>query len=91
MLRAALVMLAAFAALHLFGARPSVSVLSGTIHSWPQAFLGLAYAAAYFAAVLLAPPLLAAGLFGVIARRRRAATSRSGDAAAAAPARRGAA
>jgi hypothetical protein len=62
MLRAALVMLAAFAVVHLAGLREDVGVLSGTVTSAPHALAGLAYAASYFAALLLAPPLLAAGL-----------------------------
>jgi hypothetical protein len=50
--------LLSFGALSLAGGRADVGILSGTMPaSWAQAFLGLAYAAAYFAAVLVAPVL----------------------------------
>ena len=73
MLRAAFVMLAAFVALSLAGARAEVSVLSGTATTAFHAVLGLAYAVAYFAVVLLGPPLLVAGSYRLFTRTRRSA------------------
>ena len=73
MLRAALVIVAAFAVLQLAGARADVGVLSGTLSSLTQLGSGLAYAAAYFAAVLVAPPLVVAGLAQRLISRRATA------------------
>ena len=71
MLFAAILILVCFAVTSAFGARPDVSVLSGTFTSPHGIGFGLAYAASYFATVLLAPPLLVAGVYRTLTRARR--------------------
>jgi hypothetical protein len=63
LVRVAAIGVAVFAVLHLLGARESTSVLSGTSPgSGTAAFLGAAYAVAYFGAVVGAPVLVIAAL-----------------------------
>jgi hypothetical protein len=81
LLRAALIA-AVFAVLHLAGARPYVSLLSGTLHA-PAAeaqgtvILGVLYILAHIGFTVLTPVLaLAAGLIALFERRLHKTTGR---------------
>lgn len=66
-----------FGALHVLGARPLVSVLSGTLPATELELLGgLAYAAAWFAVVLVVPVVALALVLDSACGKMRAAVQR---------------